>query len=539
MNKILTYKKMNMKKISKILALSLLVAVFSSCSQDEFEIPQKGVLELESFYANADDDDAISAMMAIYKTIYTGLRGSNWYVSMNARTNDCVAGSDFADSDALQQFSNYNMVTTNTTVNSMYQSYYQIIYWCNLLIENVAAESNVKRQIIAEAKAIRAFCHFDLIRLWGTPVKVDRVLTAAEAAELTNTPAAETWALVEQDLNEAISGLPSKAGIGGQAVIGGRLTAEAAKFLLGKAQLYQGKNAEAAATLRQIITSGLYDLGPIADLYRPAADFGPEYLWEFNSADGTSNIAAQGDMREAFWGWRADNVDSDGAGLVRATWGFGAPTAIFANFLLSYDGGKSDRWKAYIADFEDILEMGSTGVWSPPVSNCEGYFRLLRVAREEDLYEHTYAWAASARSKANQAWIRYSEVLLLYAEAQLAANGDSDGSGLEALNKTRTRSGLSALGSYNMQELKDEKRAELFFEGERFFDLVRWGDCATELADKGRTWYSFYGYASGTTNWDVRSQPGPGTGWNDKYKLLPFPYNEMLANPNMVQNPGW
>jgi hypothetical protein len=530
----------NITDIRIIAVLILLASVQFSCSQDEFDIPQKGVLELEDFYANAADDDVTSAMASIYKNIYTGVReATTWYIPINALSDDCFTGSAFTDSDNMQQFSNYNIVTTNTTVKSLYQNYYKIIYWCNLLINKVEADTDVKARVIAEAKAIRAFCHIDLVRLWGNPVKVDGILSSAEASNLPNTPAEETWQLIEQDLNEAIRVLPSKANPQGQGAIGGRLSAEAAKALLGKAQLWQGKPAEAAATLKPIIASNLYDLVDMDKLHRPAADFGVEYLWEYNAADNAANYIDQGDMRIAFLGWRSDNVDSQGAGLIPATWGFGAVTANFAEFLLAHDGGKSSRWKAYVADYEDILAMGSTGVWAPPVQNNQGYFRLVRASRLEDLYTTQFTWSMLARSKANEAWIRYAEVLLLYAEAQLTANNDNDGSGLAAINKIRTRAGLPSLASYNLQALKDEKRAEMFFEGERYFDLVRWGDAAAALQNKGRKWYSFYGYKEGTTDWDVREMDGSGSGWAEKYKSLPFPIDEITANPGLVQNPGW
>ncbi len=534
---------MNMKSIQNIQVIAVLLlfaAMQFSCSQDGFDIPQKGVTELDEFYENADDDDVTSAIAAIYKTVYTGVRSAtNWYIPINALSDDCFAGSAFTDSDNLQQFTNYNMVTTNSTVKSLYQNYYMIIYWCNLLINKIDVDTDMKARVVAEAKAVRAFCHMDLVRIWGNPVKVDVILSTTEASNMPNTPAEETWQLVEQDLREAIPVLPSKSGRMGQEVIGGRLTAEAAKALLGKAQLWQGKYSEAAATLKEIISSDLYDLIEMDAVHRPAGDFSPEYLWEFNAADNAVNWSDQGDSRIAYLGWRSDNVDSDGAGLIPATWGFGAVTADFAEFLLSHDGYKSPRWKAYVADYEDILEMGSAGVWAPPVQNNQGYFRLVRAARIEDLLSTNYTWSMSARSKANEAWIRYAEVLLLYAEAQIVANNDGDGSGLAALNRIRTRAGLSPLGSYTLDILKNEKRAEMFFEGERYFDLVRWGDAPAALKDKGKKWYSFYGYAEGTTQWNVQEMDGPGNGWQDKYKNLPFPTDEMTANSALVQNTGW
>jgi len=529
-----------MKKIYIIIATGLMIAGLSSCSQDSLDIPQKGVIELEKFYAEADDDDAVSAIAAIYKVVYNAARSHTaWYIPMHARSDDGFAGSAFTDSDNLQQFANYNIVVTNTTVRTMYQNFYRLIYWSNLIIEKMPSDTDVKRRVHAEAKAVRAFCHMDLIRLWGNPVKVDKVLSPDETTP-ENTPAAETWQLIESDLNEAINGLPSKSGQNGQVAIGGRLTREAALALLGKAQMWQGKNAEAAATLNRIITSNLYDLIPDRqNVWRPAGDFSPEYLWEHNAVDNAANWLDQGDGRYVYWGWRSDNVNTGNAGLPAESWGFGAVSADFAQFLLSHDGGKSDRWKALIADYEDILAMGSTGVWSPPVTNNQGYFRLIGIGRNEDMINPNYGLPMNARSALNIPYIRYTEVLLMYAEMQLAANNDSDGSGLAALNKVRTRVGLAPLATYTLQAVKDEKRAEMYFEGERYLDLLRWGDAPALLKDKGKTWYSFYGYIPGTTDWDVREMPGPGTGWTERYSLLPFPAEELNANPNLVQNDGW
>ena len=139
----------------------------------------------------------------------------------------------------------------------------------------------------------------------------------------------------------------------------------------------------------------------------------------------------------------------------------------------------------------------------------------------------------------NAALLRYAEVLLLYAEAKFLVDKDADGTGLAALNEVRRRAQIDPVPALTYQIIKDERRAELFYEQERFFDLVRWGDAPTVLKDKGKKQYRFHGYKPGTTEWDIEVLDGPGHGWQDKYNLLPFPFEQISANPNLKQNPGW
>ena len=223
--------------------------------------------------------------------------------------------------------------------------------------------------------------------------------------------------------------------------------------------------------------------------------------------------------------------------IVGYGWSFCNPSKEFVEFMKEHDGVDNVRFKAKLLSFDEIIDMGSTGLFDGRYCpDCVGYFNATALMWVADVYPDT---GNSFWSRANVAFMRYAEVLLMYAEAQFLANGDSDGSGLAALNKVRVRSELPPLTKLTYQDIKDERRAELFTEEERFFDLRRWGDAAEALKDRGKVRYEFWGYKPGTTEWDVREKPGLGKGWDPKYEQFPYSSAQLLANPNLQQAPGW
>jgi hypothetical protein len=135
--------------------------------------------------------------------------------------------------------------------------------------------------------------------------------------------------------------------------------------------------------------------------------------------------------------------------------------------------------------------------------------------------------------------MRYAEVLLLAAEAQLQ-NGNA-GKAAEYVNQVRTRAQLPSKGSVTMDDIKTEKRLELFAEGVRYQDLVRWGDAAAKLGTKGQQYPTLVVNGDGTytVKW-TQQNSADKCGWKaGKHEYLPFPATEVAVNPNIVQNPGW
>jgi hypothetical protein len=430
----------------------------------------------------------------------------------------------------------------------MYKGVYSVIYHCNLILEKIPETSDARiNRVKAEANFLRALAMFDAVRWWGTPPLADHLLTQDEYYQ-PNTPTDESIAWILAQMKDAASKLPPIAGKGLQEAFGARISKHAALAFRGKVGLWYGQQTndkkmlqEAAADLNEVIQSGLYGL--VEDMFileRPMGDFCEEYLFEHNSADNDGFPGnPQNDLRHMWTGWPDGLVAPND---IYTGWGWNAVSGDFGRFLEAHEGGiEKPRFKSTIHTYEQVLAMdypeGKTpGVLPKGICHNEGYFTYRGIAFLSDFYDIPGFWKYS---RTNAAMLRYAEVLLLYAEAKFLLDNDADGSGLAALNEVRRRAQIPEVSALTYQIIKDERRAELFYEQERFFDLVRWGDAPEALKNKGKKLYKFYGYKPGTTEWNIEVIDGTGSGWQDKYKLLPFPFEQTSANPNLKQNPGW
>jgi hypothetical protein len=129
--------------------------------------------------------------------------------------------------------------------------------------------------------------------------------------------------------------------------------------------------------------------------------------------------------------------------------------------------------------------------------------------------------------------IRFADVLLMAAEANNRKSSPDDAKALSYVNRVRARVSLSPLASTGDQlfaDIKTERQLELAFEGERYLDLIRWGDAANALKDQGKV------IPLGNGSELDLSDAGFKTGKNE---LLPIPSYEINVNKNMTQNPGY
>jgi len=530
-----------MKRIFKYtLGLIAAAAVAASCSTKSLDIPQQGV-DGTDLYQTGDDTQLYQFLSAIYSTLHGDYTASSASFGGSGATCHLLFGttlSSMADED-VNGF-NYTEAADGSTYSAIWSYFYKLAYWCGMIVENVpqntVASPAVRDRIVAEARAIRAYAMMNLVQLYGNPPLADHLLDGTEV----NTPAAESWAFIEKELTEAAAGLPSKSGLGGQKSIGGRLTKEACYAILGKAQLWQEKYAEAANTLyNNVISTGKYALEADPDqLNLSNSDFCDENIWEFDFSNDPAYQDSQEGSFDAFavaWPATMNGVNYP-MFFMHYNIGSNTPKELY-DFMKEHDGADSPRFKAWVCSYEEVAAEAMAFTF--PVTNNQGYFKKKLQPRAQDIVGSNFMLKFSTK---NQVYMRYAEVLLNFAEAA-CVSGTHTAEGLAALNLVRSRAGLDAAPALDMNNLaygiKAERRIELYGEnGIRFIDLVRWGDAPSVLAKTGTTSYTFQGVENGV--YTVTTAATGGKGFQaGKNELFPIPDSDRNNNPDLVQNIGW
>jgi len=325
---------------------------------------------------------------------------------------------------------------------------------------------------------------------------------------ITQATPAEVYKQIEADLVAAINDLPATVTSSEL----GRLSKGAAKALLGKVYLYDGKKAEAAAQLADVNGTpggtsqyGYKLLSNFADLWVTNNKFHSEAIIECSHTNlsfaGWGNWGSGSDRGNSVCvmvGPRGYNKKTANAPDLPAGWSFNVFTQDFYDFM------KNDpRFSSTIFDLKALKASGDADY--VPGYKDTGYFLKKFLPTQADV--STEAGDAVLNYKKDSYIIRLADTYLLEAEA-LGATGSRAQALLDAV---RARVGLPSV-PVSMQTIKDERRRELAGEGHRFFDLVRWGDAATVLASRGFK--------------------------ANKNEIFPIPYQE-LQDTKLVQNPNY
>ena len=503
------------KSILYIAGLGLLASILlPSCTTDFLELKPRGTMLETNFYQT--EEELMEALVATYDVLQWG--GTNgWTMTLgllNAASDDTYAGgSDASDQPNWVAYDQFTLDPFIGPQLGLWQKYYSGIYRANLLLEKIGdapddIPSSFKARSIAEAKFLRAYFYFDLVRFFGNVPLIAAPLGADEIYTQVQVPASDIYAQIELDLNDAINSFDLPETLPGEEL--GRVTRGAAKALLGKVILYQndeGRMGEAAAIFDDIINSGLYALeSNFADIFRSTNEFGVESVFEINYSDnqrggwGNFGNGTEGNYNVQFFGMR-DYVGP----LYASGWSF-CPVTEKLVALMEND----PRFEHTIIDGQALRDQGAS--YTEGFQNTNYFIRKYAGLQDERALDGEPAlnWINNIRE------IRYADVLLMGAETH--ARSGSDATALGYLNQIRARVSLQpypALSGQNLLEaIYQERQLELATEGHRFFDLVRTGRAAAELGDQG--------FVTGT------------------HELLPIPQTEIdITEGALQQNNGY
>jgi|LGVD01.1.fsa_nt_gb hypothetical protein len=500
-----------MKKTNIYISLALVLSVlFSSCSKDILNTPAPNISD-ESYFSS--DDAAISALIGVYDPLsrYESTQIHEWMLG-DVVSDDAEKGGEGPNDQAYcQELKEFRANAENQLLTARWTDAYIGINRANKLIEGIKGNDNITEAtqdiVIAEAKFLRAYFHFQLTKVFGKVPVVTKVLQPSEFQNPQN-EITEVYAQIEQDLKDAASKLPYKKDLTVENL--GRATKGAANAMLVKMYVFQQKWSEAATLSDEIINGGdyIYSLEPeYADIFTSKGENGVESIFEIQhisiAGDGEWGDDNEGTVTSIFQGTRQLYV----GGEIESSWGWGfnLPTQDLVDEFESGDLRKV----ATILDDHTIVFAGTDNEEEICTQHINSIGYSNKVYHSLKYYIPASERNDMSDSPANWRVIRYADLLLWNAEAK--ANGGGDGNWQTPLNEVRNRAGLAnTISTDGISAIAHERRVELAMEGHRYWDLVRTGKAEEKLG---------------------------ANGYNENKKFLPIPQKEMALNPNLVQNP--
>ena len=466
----------------KLYSLIVLVALGLVSCDDYLNTEPISQIASNGFYKNTAEVEA--GLMAMYD-------GMQNYDKSRTLFKDDIEPREFAMTEMRSdntksknsegewaQFQDMNVDVTNSTVSEYWLVNYNNIFRANVVMDNLGAvtEDATRSLFEAEAKFVRALCHFNLVRAFGDVPLIDKVVSPGDQASNVRVSATEVYNFIIQDLKDAITVLPTRSNIAE-----GRATKGAAQTLLAKVYLTIGNYSDAKIQLEAVMGSNDYS---IIDNYNDVfyKELNDEIIFAIQYLDDDVDDSQDFSYEMTYLG-KASGLNYPTDDLLAAV----DPADGRFNTLFHFEIG-----------------AGSSGRYE-----C-GKFRPLTAANSEF---------------AGNDWIvlRYADVLLMYVEAVMAGNSaTNDAAALEAFKEVRGRAGfdVSGITEITKQMLMDERRIELAFENHRLYDLIRFGEAESVMAAFAATEEADFEF-------------------NATKLLLPIPQRERNLNPDLTQNPGY
>jgi hypothetical protein len=542
-----------------ILFAVLAISVFS-CKESYLDMIPIAQQNSGTFYiTQAAGEQAVIAAYSQYNNVALD---KDLIMAVDITSDDAEAGGEYVNEvPSAENFNRMTPLTTAGELETVFGSLFKSIYFSNTALENLPkiktldtkADPVVIDRLIAECKFLRALSYSYLVRYFGAVPLVDHVLGGDEYF-MAKASLKDLYDFMEKDLKDAIAGLPERSVFGAENI--GRASKGAAKSLMARnlifessyAKYYPGDERFAGMKERwsevldyaeQVINSNEYSLpginGERFETWRKASTNAYRYLFTSNGDNSTEGIYEIQDIVDGK-GWAAARGNAmtqyisarriivNGSSTNSDYWGLDLPTQ---SLIDEFEPG-DPRLHSGIAieGYGDSIEIkgGLRYLISYDKSVTKTYNTKYECSAAE-FKDNGGPWHSAP---INVRLIRYADVLLIAGEASVMLNNNTKA--LKYVNEVRTRARLAGdagntipadlTGTVTLENIIHERRVELYLEGHRYFDLVRWN-----LATQYLNHYTTDGY-------EVMFE-------SPKNDFNPLPQKEINVNSNLKQYPGW
>ena len=544
-------------KIKSIITIVFATILFVSCD-DQLEIAQNDNITAENLYNT--ESGALAGLAGAYSRIVSNYREA----IINAQYPTNYTDEGHYNRNGLRSILKNNFTASEPSLRSIWGTYYEAVSATNTLItglKNSPLSEDVKSAYLADAYFLRAFVFFDIQKAFGGVEGIPMPLEETNKQLLPRTPGIDVYKQIVSDLELAEQDLPTAA-----ASIVGRANKSSARGLLAKAYLYMASNPfnepgayeKAREWSKKVIDDAYHDLNPsYEDVFNQLAMEKyekKEMLFQIGFSFANLDSQQSSKLGSAF-GMKMDDELCGGKGF--------ALTYATISLIQKYRADPSDErgfWNTYpyFNKRNNNCELSTiNNQFTYPASK---YRRLLESDNTNTSYG-PHHWPV----------LRFSDVLLMYAEAE---NKITPGSALalNAVNRVRNRAKATPLNAITDELIQEERLLELCFEGQRKFDLVRWG-ILEQKVNETKTIMETLGANTNFINddWTSYGEPNLGPdgipesgdepavrnirknklhssfnyfdGYNDfnpsRHYILPIPEQELGVNTNLRQNSGW
>jgi starch-binding outer membrane protein, SusD/RagB family len=525
-------------KFFKVMLILAAVTTLAACKRAFLEVDPQGVLDEKTL---ATEKGVNKLLLAAYAMLdghdgalnlggEWGSSGSNFlYGSIGG--GEANKGSDPGDQGPnMTPIQRHDATSVNGALNDRWKALYEGVKRCNTVMQVLAKvtgiSDNTRKALAGQARALRAWYHFQARITFGKVPYLDEVIDADLSSGTIQgvTNETEIWPKIVEDAKYAYENLPEAMDARG------RINKHVAGAIYGKILMFTKDYATAKTVLTDVVTNGKTPLGVAFDLI---PNYGDNFNVDFDNnresvlafqASSQDNAGA----RNGNWGDLLNTPAATGGGGA----GFFCPTYFFTNQFKTdangvpvaspnntvvldpagqpgytqYNGNVDTRLDWTVGrnqvpyhDWGTALTSWQRDVSAGPFLAKKTMIRQSQVAGTHD----ASIWYIAGGTALNLNLIRFSDVILLLAEAEIEAPGGSLTTAYNLINRVRNRAKNSAVVTFPAAvgvpktepytavfanqaaartALRQERLLELGLEGHRFFDLVRWGVAANDIS---------------------------------------------------------